>query len=84
VKLPLPKRLARVDEIARRSTQVVPDVTPKADPVPPPTAPCGFCGFAREGHGIRYSTFGGTHQWRRTEPYPTSLLHPYPVMGDPR
>lgn len=81
MKLPLPKRKARAAEIDRRGVVTVPDEKPVTPPPAPADAPCGFCGFAREGHGTRYSTFGGTHQWRRTEPFATPKLNP---IGDPR
>lgn len=75
----LEEGVRRAAEIDRRGVRVVPD-EPSPKPVPESVSPCGFCGHSKDGHGTRYSTFGGAHEWRRTE-LSYSPLHP---MGDPR
>ncbi|MEU0236829.1 hypothetical protein ABZ234_03995 [Nocardiopsis sp. NPDC006198] len=65
--------------LRQRPIQLVPASAPKlatrAD------GPCGFCDQPRVGHGIRYSTFGGSHEWIRR--HPGSELSPlHPIGGD--
>ncbi len=76
---PVEVRMSRVEEIARRGTQLVPD-EPEPAPMPVPLSPCGFCGHPKDGHGTRYSAFGSYHEWRRSEPFHWPLR----PSGDPR
>jgi len=76
---PSPQDMVRL--LRRRPIQLVPADPPMPAPQVRTDSPCGFCGHDYDGHGTRYSTFGGSHEWVRRHPrsHDTPL---HPMGGD--
>jgi len=79
MRAPSPEQVVRL--LRSRPIQLVP-ATPAPKRATRVDGPCGFCEHPRTGHGTRYSTFGGAHEWLPRHPGShITALHP---IGDDR